>query len=87
MRTKEFMKAWVQIEFIFFKSKQQNAMQAHFWAEQDQEPVPQKFSLISRRIARLLESSHDNNFRILGLTFTDKAADEMRSRVVSFAPG
>src|SRR5581483_12111492 len=50
-------------------------------------PGSGKTRVLTCRIARILESSSDQNFRILGLTFTNKAADEMRSRVAAFVPG
>jgi DNA helicase II / ATP-dependent DNA helicase PcrA len=43
--------------------------------------------VLTCRIARLLDSSRDQNFRILALTFTNKAADEMQGRVAAFVPG
>lgn len=50
-------------------------------------PGSGKTRVLTRRIARLLEQSADQKFRILGLTFTNKAADEMRSRVEELVPG
>jgi DNA helicase II / ATP-dependent DNA helicase PcrA len=45
-----------------------------------------KTRVITRRISRLLEAHPEiSGENILGLTFTDKAADEMKSRVVKFA--
>ena len=83
MRTKAFMKAWEELSLI-----QRRA------AEWDEGPFlvlagpgSGKTKVLTCRIARLLESSRDKNFRILGLTFTNKAADEMRSRVAKFVPG
>lgn len=83
MRTKEFIKAWEELSPI-----QRQA------AEWDDGPLlvlagpgSGKTKVLTCRIARLLESSRDKNFRILGLTFTNKAADEMRSRVANFVPG
>jgi DNA helicase-2/ATP-dependent DNA helicase PcrA len=83
MRTKEFLKAWEELSPI-----QKQA------AEWDDGPIlvlagpgSGKTKVLTCRIARLLDSSRDKNFRILGLTFTNKAADEMRSRVANFMPG
>ena len=50
-------------------------------------PGTGKTRVLTCRIAHILDSSHDKNFRILALTFTNKAADEMRSRVMNFVPG
>ena len=44
-------------------------------------PGSGKTKVLTLRIAKLLEESKDENFRILGLTFTNKAADEVRDRV------
>lgn len=49
-------------------------------------PGAGKTRVLTYRIAHILDSSCDENFRILGLTFTNKAADEMRSRVANFVP-
>ncbi|SKA24730.1 DNA helicase-2 / ATP-dependent DNA helicase PcrA [Enhydrobacter aerosaccus] len=46
-----------------------------------------KTTVLTARIARILESSRNRNFRILALTFTTKAGDEMRSRVDELVPG
>lgn len=50
-------------------------------------PGSGKTQILTCRIARLLEGSRDDNFHVLALTFTTKAADEMRSRVQEFVPG
>ena len=82
MRTKEFIKAWEELSPI--------QRQAAEWDEAPllvlAGPGSGKTKVLTCRIARILESSRDKNFRILGLTFTNKAADEMRSRVINFVP-
>lgn len=50
-------------------------------------PGSGKTQVLTCRIARLLDRSRDQNFRVLALTFTNKAADEMKSRVATFVPG
>src|ERR1700694_2285332 len=50
-------------------------------------PGSGKTQVLTCRIARLLDASKEHNFRILALTFTNKAADEMRGRVAGFVPG
>ena len=49
-------------------------------------PGSGKTRVLTRRIARLLESSVDEHFRVLALTFTNRAANEMSSRVNKLAP-
>jgi DNA helicase-2/ATP-dependent DNA helicase PcrA len=46
-----------------------------------------KTTVLTTRIARILDSSRNKNFRILALTFTTKAGDEMRTRVEAIVPG
>lgn len=46
-----------------------------------------KTTVLTTRIARILDSTRNRNFRILALTFTTKAADEMRARVEALVPG
>lgn len=50
-------------------------------------PGSGKTQVLTCRIARLLDSSRDESFRVLALTFTNKAADEMKNRVATFVPG
>jgi len=49
-------------------------------------PGSGKTRVLTCRIARLLDESRDKRFRVLALTFTNKAADEMSDRVNSFVP-
>ena len=46
-----------------------------------------KTTVLTTRIARILNDTRKRNFRILALTFTTKAGDEMRSRVEMMVPG
>jgi len=46
-------------------------------------PGSGKTRVLTMRISRLIDESPDKRFRILGLTFTTKAADEMRVRIDS----
>lgn len=50
-------------------------------------PGSGKTRVLTCRVARLLDSSPNQRYRILGLTFTNKAANEMRSRVTALVPG
>ena len=50
-------------------------------------PGSGKTQVLTCRIARLLEGGRDKSFRVLALTFTNKAADEMKERVANFVPG
>ncbi len=50
-------------------------------------PGAGKTTVLTTRIACILDSTRKRNFRILALTFTTKAGDEMRSRVDALVPG
>ncbi len=50
-------------------------------------PGSGKTRVLTCRVARLLEASRDERFRILALTFTNKAAHEMTNRVTALVPG
>jgi DNA helicase II / ATP-dependent DNA helicase PcrA len=82
MRNEAFKQAWQDLSDI-----QRQA------AEWEQGPLlllagpgSGKTRVLTCRIARLLESSADKNFRILGLTFTNKAANEMKERLERYVP-
>ena len=45
-----------------------------------------KTQSLTCRIGRLLDSSRDKRFRVLALTYTNKAAREMTQRVATFVP-
>ena len=49
-------------------------------------PGAGKTQVLTCRVARLLEASPNERFRILGLTFTNKAAHEMRTRIATLVP-
>ena len=49
-------------------------------------PGAGKTMVLTARVARILNSTPSKNFRVLALTFTTKAADEMRSRVMEMVP-
>jgi DNA helicase-2/ATP-dependent DNA helicase PcrA len=50
-------------------------------------PGSGKTKVLTVRIAKILADSPGKSFRVLGLTFTNKAADEMRDRLAALAPG
>ena len=49
-------------------------------------PGSGKTRVLTCRVARLLDRSQDERFRVLALTFTNKAAHEMSSRLTILAP-
>ena len=49
-------------------------------------PGSGKTATLTARVARLIEQGRDESFRILCLTFTRKAAAEMRERLLSLVP-
>lgn len=49
-------------------------------------PGAGKTQVLTCRVARLLDASPGERFRILGLTFTNKAAHEMRRRIETLVP-
>ena len=75
---------------IDFSSLNENQRRAVFW---DKGPLlvlagpgSGKTRVLTCRIARILEESKGQHFRILALTFTNKAAAEMRGRVEELVP-
>lgn len=49
-------------------------------------PGSGKTRVLTTRIAKLLSDAPDRSFRIMALTFTNKAADEMATRVAALVP-
>lgn len=49
-------------------------------------PGSGKTRVLTYRIARIISETRDKHFRILGLTFTNKAAAEMRERIETLVP-
>ncbi len=50
-------------------------------------PGAGKTRVLTARVAKILDDSRQRNFRVLALTFTTKAAAEMRDRVEKLVPG
>ena len=83
MSTREFIAAWEELWPIQKKAAGWDVGSMLVLAG----PGSGKTRVLTCRIAHILDSSRDKNFRILALTFTNKAADEMRGRVMNFVPG
>lgn len=49
-------------------------------------PGSGKTRVLTTRVAKLLAETPDKSFRVIALTFTNKAADEMASRIEAFVP-
>ena len=49
-------------------------------------PGSGKTTVLTYRIARMIDESAEKHFKILGLTFTNKAAAEMRDRIAALVP-
>ena len=50
-------------------------------------PGSGKTRVLTTRVAKLLAETPEKSFRVLALTFTNKAADEMTTRIEAFVPG
>ena len=83
MSTKEFTAAWKELSPIQRKAVDWDEGPLLVLAG----PGSGKTRVLTCRIAHILDSNKDKNFRVLGLTFTNKAADEMRNRVTNYVPG
>ena len=83
MSTKELIAAWEELQPI--------QKEAAGWEMGPMlvlaGPGSGKTRVLTCRIAHILDSNRDKNFRVLALTFTNKAADEMRGRVANLVPG
>lgn len=82
MRTQEFIAAWEELSPLQKKAAEWEQGALLVLAG----PGTGKTRVLTNRIAYILDSSRDQNFRILALTFTNKAADEMRDRVTNLVP-
>jgi DNA helicase-2/ATP-dependent DNA helicase PcrA len=84
---------WLEAKPMSEKQREMNANQ-HEAVSWDNGPLlvlagpgSGKTMVLTSRIARILEQSVGQHFRILALTFTNKAAAEMRNRVEKLVPG
>lgn len=75
---------------IDFSTLNENQLEAVTW---DKGPLlvlagpgSGKTRVLAFRIARLIENTPEKHFKILGLTFTNKAAAEMRERIAALVP-
>ena len=82
MHTLEFEEAWNELS-----ATQKKAVDADAPLLVLAGPGTGKTRVLTCRIARILDSTKDSKFRILGLTFTNAAADEIRERIIKFVPG
>ena len=75
---------------IDFSSLNANQLESVNWQEGPllvfAGPGSGKTRVLTYRIARIIEETPQQHFRILGLTFTNKAAAEMRNRITSLVP-
>jgi len=83
MRNQKFTESWESLSTIQCEAAEWDSTAVLALAG----PGSGKTRVLTCRIARILEESPDQNFKVLGLTFTNKAADEMRSRVESMLQG
>lgn len=83
MSSKEFVSSWEQLSSIQRKAAEWDEGSILLLAG----PGSGKTRVLTCRIANILDSTPEQKFRILGLTFTNKAADEIRTRVADFVPG
>jgi len=82
VRNELFQNAWAELSPI--------QRQAAEWGEGAllllAGPGSGKTRVLTCRLARILESAAGKHFRVLGLTFTNKAANEMKERLQKYVP-